>query len=211
MKIPPTISKLLTNKYVLYLVGFLALTNVIGYMMMGKIDIAILFVLIGYIMTFFSKNMVIVLLVPLIVVSLIVSGRVVKEGLENASSSSDSTPAVPVTVPAVPAAPKKKESEEVAGNTDNFEVGRKKGSRVDYGSTIEKAYDNLNDVLGSEGITRLTNDTQKLMKQQLQLAEAMKGMSPMLKEAQSMLKSLNLNEIGDLGAIVKQLGVDGSK
>ena len=211
MKIPPTISKLLTNKYVLYLVGFLALTNVIGYMMMGKVDIAILFVLIGYIMTFFSKNMVIVLLVPLIVVSLIVSGRVVKEGLENASSSSDSTPAVPVAAPTAPAAPKKKESEEVAGNTDNFEVGRKKGSRVDYGSTIEKAYDNLNDVLGSEGITRLTNDTQKLMKQQLQLAEAMKGMSPMLKEAQSMLKSLNLNEIGDLGAIVKQLGVDGSK
>ena len=77
---PSSVSKLLTNRYVLYLVALLALFNVIGYMMMDKTQIVILFVLIGYLMTHFSKNMVIVLLVPLVLVNLLTSGMMMKEG-----------------------------------------------------------------------------------------------------------------------------------
>ena len=66
MKLPRQFSSLfknlITNKYVLYLVAFLALTNVLGYMMLGQLQCVILFILIGYIATHFSKNMVIVLL-----------------------------------------------------------------------------------------------------------------------------------------------------
>jgi hypothetical protein len=90
---------------------------------------------------------------------------------------------------------------------ESFEVGRKKGSsRVDYGSTLEAAYEDLNKALGSDGIKRLTSDTQRLMKQQLELADAMKGMTPMLKQAQDMLKSLNITELGDITNMVKQIG-----
>ena len=77
---PSSVSKLLTNRYVLYLVALLALFNVIGYMMMDKTQIVILFILIGYLMTHFSKNMVIVLLVPLVLVNLLTSGMMMKEG-----------------------------------------------------------------------------------------------------------------------------------
>ena len=70
-----------------------------------------------------------------------------------------------------------------------FEVGRAKrgGSKIDYASTVEDAYDQLNSILGSEGVKRLTDDTQKLMQQQMQLAESMKGMGPMIKQLEPMM------------------------
>jgi hypothetical protein len=95
---------------------------------------------------------------------------------------------------------------------ESFEVGRAKkrnGYEVDYASTIEDAYDSLNQILGSDGVKRLTDDTQNLMKQQLQLAESMKSMEPfiknmgpMMQQAQSMLKGMGDNKEG-LGNIME--------
>jgi hypothetical protein len=93
---------------------------------------------------------------------------------------------------------------------EHFEVGRPKNgsSKIDYAATIESAYDELNKVLGSDGIKRLTTDTQSLMKQQLQLAESMKsmapliqGMAPMMKQAQEMLSGMGEGSQG-LGGIM---------
>jgi hypothetical protein len=85
---------------------------------------------------------------------------------------------------------------------EHFEVGRPKngGSKIDYASTIENAYDELNKVLGSDGIKSLTNDTQRLMKQQMDLAESMKGlaplvekMMPMAQQMQGMMENMDTN------------------
>ena len=244
-----SVSKLLTNRYVLYLVALLALFNVIGYMMMDKTQIVILFILIGYLMTCFSKNMVIVLLVPLVLVNLLTSGMMMKEGFSegvdgdsttdttttatSASSASSATPAPSATPTAnntnaasdaasttnttnsiIACGDGEKFDEKtgkcVAIETDAFQSAgaRKGGSRVDMGSTLEQAYDDLNSVLGSDGIKNLTADTQNLMKQQLHLAEAMKGMGPLMQQAQSMLKSLNIDGLGDLPSLIKKFGVN---
>ena len=73
-----------------------------------------------------------------------------------------------------------------------FEPGRRKnrGYDIDYATTIEDAYDELNNILGSDGIHRLTSDTQNLMKQQMQLAEAMKGMGSLVESIQPMVGQL---------------------
>ena len=83
MKIPITISKILANKYFLYFVSFLSLTNVIGYMMMGNMDNVIIFILVGLIMTYFSKNMAIILLVSLVATNLFSVLLISKEGFDN--------------------------------------------------------------------------------------------------------------------------------
>ena len=82
-------------------------------------------------------------------------------------------------------------------NLLKLDVEKKKGNDIDYASTIEDAYDELNNILGSDGIKRLTSDTQNLVKQQMQLAESMnnmapliKGMTPMLEQAKSMMSSM---------------------
>ena len=92
-----------------------------------------------------------------------------------------------------------------ATTDESFEVGRSKknskGYNVDYASTIEDAYDELNKILGSDGIKRLTGDTQKLMKQQLQLAESMKGMQPLIAGMAPLMEQAKglLGNIGDNG------------
>jgi ABC-type antimicrobial peptide transport system permease subunit len=216
VKLPSFLSKIVTSKIVLYLVALLSLISLIGYVMMGSVNSAILFVLLGYIMTFFSRNMVIVLIVPLVVVGLLNGGRAMKEGFDGTLGSAkdkkskdedhvligpdDHGDAISKIETSNPSDP------EGAGQADSFEVGRKKsGQRIDYGSTIEHAYSELNDLLGSDGIKQLTDDSQKLMKQQMQLAEAMKSMTPMLETAKDMLKSLNINEIKDIASVAKNL------
>ena len=232
---PSSVSKLLTNRYVLYLVALLALFNVIGYMMMNKTQIVILFILIGYLMTHFSKNMVIVLLVPLVLVNLLTSGMMMKEGFSEGgpgdSTTDTTTPTLSATADAnntnvashaasttkttnsIIACKETEKFDEVEGKCvakDGFASagGRKGSSRVDMGSTLEQAYDDLNSVLGGDGIQRLTADTQNLMKQQLHLAEAMKDMGPLMQQAQGMLKSLNIDGLGDLPSLIKKFGVN---
>ena len=205
---PSSVSKLLTNRYVLYLVALLALFNVIGYMMMNKTQIVILFILIGYLMTHFSKNMVIVLLVPLVLVNLLTSGIMMKEGFsEGLETKPKPSAATPAATPAAELAASESTTDKTA---DGFASagGRKGSSRVDMGSTLEQAYDDLNSVLGGDGIQRLTADTQNLMKQQLHLAEAMKDMGPLMQQAQGMLKSLNIDGLGDLPSLIKKFGVN---
>jgi hypothetical protein len=106
---------------------------------------------------------------------------------------------------------------------ESFEVGRAKrrgaGPQIDYASTVEDAYDNLNSILGGEGIQKLTGDTQKLMKQQMQLAESMQAMgpmianlTPMIKQAQGMVNGLGGNEgMEGLMAMAQKIGLGGEK
>jgi hypothetical protein len=79
MKIPSSVKKLLENKYVLYIVFFLALTNLFGYMVMGNYKAIALFVLVGYLVHNFNKNMILVLGVPLILTAIFTSGFI-REG-----------------------------------------------------------------------------------------------------------------------------------
>jgi len=70
MKINSTVSKILTNKWVLNIVAILALFNVIGYMVVGNFNNVIFFIILAVLVRYFSKNMIIVLGVPLIIVNL---------------------------------------------------------------------------------------------------------------------------------------------
>jgi hypothetical protein len=73
------------------------------------------------------------------------------------------------------------------------------GDRIDYAKTVEGAYDNLQNMLGKDGIKGLTNETSQLIKQQKDLMDSIKGIGPMMKEAQSMMKSLNGLSLGSFG------------
>lgn len=214
MKTSSSVSKLLTNRYVLYFVSLLALFNILGYVMLGKTQIVILFLLVGYLMSRFSKNMVIVLLVPLVLVNILTSGMVMKEGLEGKTPTTDDTSTTTTTTTTTQKetcaeGQSWSDSENKCVSTDGFAgAGAKKGSsRIDMGTTLEQAYDDLNSVLGSDGIKSLTSDTQNLMKQQLHLAEAMKEMGPLMQQAQGMLKTLNIDGLGDLPSLIKKFGV----
>lgn len=94
----------------------------------------------------------------------------------------------------------------VSSNEDEKEHNTNTGSRLDYASTMEAAYDNLDKMLGSDGIQNLTKDTQKLMSQQQELFQTMNTMAPMLQSAQKMLQGFDFKSLGNLGSLASSLG-----
>jgi O-antigen ligase len=93
MNFKATLSKFLTNKWVLKIVALLAFLNVIGYLIMGNLNTVLSFVIVAVLVRYFSKNMIIVLGIPLILVNLLSLKGIVYEGLENNSTTTtpDST------------------------------------------------------------------------------------------------------------------------
>jgi hypothetical protein len=204
MRISPKVSKLLTNKWVLNIVTILALLNVIGYIIMGNFNNALFFIVIAVIVRYFSKNMIIVLGVPLIVANIFsLKGNNYNysdiEGMENNDKkdhaetikkiNDDKRKSQPPTLPGTEVSASNSKTPD-----DHFEVGRRTknggGSKIDYASTIENAYDELNKVLGSDGIKNLTQDTQRLMKQQMSLAQSMEGLAPLVEQMMPMAQKM---------------------
>jgi hypothetical protein len=250
MKLPKNFIKMLENKYVLYFVLFLAVTNILGYLVFGNINAVIFFILVGFLVANFSKNMIIVLTIPLILTSILMVGKKVKEGLENKDTIETPEPdsnknaeinkkltseqkekinqikkkvqekktndksilgeSKPMTGTSDD---EKIESDNMNEDTSSTEIDgfqsdgtNKKRNRIDYAATVEDAYGDLNKVLGGDGIKRLTEDTQKLMSQQMQLADAMKNMGPLLEQAKGMLKGFDFKELGGIANIAKNFG-----
>lgn len=239
MKLGSIASRILTNKMVLNVVSIIALLNVIGYVVMGDVESVAVFVVLAVLVRYFSKNMIVVLGIPLIVVNMMAlknrSYRI--EGLEMKKATDDK--AMPAATDSdnqadgkpVSDADKKKADDKkadadkkkdasttITGSNDkpadHFEVGRAKngGAKIDYAATVEGAYDELNKILGSDGIKSLTNDTQRLMKQQAELAKTMETFGPMMDkltpiaaQAQEMLKGLNMGGDGGIAEMVKKM------
>lgn len=235
MKFASEASKLLTNKYVLYAVVFIAVANVLGYLVTNKVNAVVFFGLIAFLTSNFSKNMVVILLVALFATNLLMSNKTAREGLENMGPEGaekkveeemikevmDKEQEVMVKEPVVmkPVVKPKEEMEskkEKFGNKHASKLSNAApfnsdgGSRIDYNSTIEGAYDNLDKILGGEGITKLTGDTQKLMQQQQKLFESMQSMAPMIENAKGMLQGFNPEDLKGLAGIASSL-TGGSK
>jgi hypothetical protein len=231
MKLNTSVSNFLTNKWVLNIVALLALFNVIGYMVIGNLNAVLYFVVFAILFRYFSKNMTIVLGVPLIITNLLALKGNMIEGMENNESSqstdqsatqnnnndnedkknvnsnknnkdSKSSQGLPMhSIDDPKHDTTNNAAQSTGGEQQGFEPGRRKnrGYEIDYATTIEDAYDQLNNILGSDGVQRLTSDTQKLMKQQMNLAEAMKNMQPVVESIAPMVKNLQgmMGQMGD--------------
>lgn len=197
-KMPKAVNQITTNVYVLYFVTFLALTNILGYAIMGKNVCVVLFLLIGLATSYFTENMTIVLLVPTILTGFFavcdMSANIAREGMASKKNPKKMKKAAKKAKKAKKA--KTTDEGEPEGNSDDEPMqgmSRKPATRIDYSTTLEDAYDNLNGILDGKGLQGLTQDTQNLMQQQMKLAEAMKGMKPIMDNARSMMKSLKMD------------------
>ena len=65
---------ILHNKYVLYFTVFITIINLVGTVSMGDLTTPLVFVLVGFLTTFFSKNMFVVLAVALVVANVLKYG-----------------------------------------------------------------------------------------------------------------------------------------
>jgi len=278
---------LLQNKYVLYAVLIIAILNIIGYLAAKNMDAVLFFILVGLLTTYFSRNMIIVLVICIVATNFYIgASRVIygggsKEGLENenndgaddddadddAEDDEKETNIEPNTgmkekntgmkekntgmkekntgmkekntgmkekntgmkekntgmkekntgmkekntgmkekntgmkEPNTKMKPKagmqnlKPASLHDADDNDSDDGGHakisaSKGNRVDYAQTLGQAYDNLQNIIGDEGVQGLTEQTKGLMTQQKVLMDNMKDMEPLLKSAQGFMSQV---------------------
>ena len=202
----PKMDKLLNDKNVLYVVFVLAILNVVGYLMAQNTEAVAFFLIIGFLSTYFSKNMTIVLLVAIVTTSIFVSSksRFVKEGMSSQKKGEDAKKGQEKREDVL-TAPKKEVAEhsedEPKGVTSDMTPG-KKPNKLDYAGTLEKAYENLQNQVGEGGVKGLTESTTTLLEQQKNLMDNIKGMEPFLNTAQSFMNNMDLSKLEGLGGML---------
>ena len=187
--------KLLQNKYVLYLVLFIAVTNILGYLAIEDFRSLMVFIAVAALASHFSKNMIIVLGSALIGTNVLYASSRMREGFKEGNTDKKSKKEGEIKN----ALNKKKNKEKMAvreGKPDKVELEEVeedvevKTPRVDYAATMEIAYDNLNKMLGEGGMKNLTKDTKGLMDQQKDLMKQLKDFAPLMEQAGNMLDKL---------------------
>lgn len=231
------------NKIVLYGSLLLVLLTILRHLAANNVNAVVLIALIGLVMSYFSKNMIVVLLTAFVSVFLLemVGSRGLTEGMEtkkkdkkdnvdendkDAEKKKDGVKKDDVNKVDVKKPEPKKEGaknqkkSEKQGMTklspasydgkddddddDKSSDGPKSTSnRIDYASTLEQAYDNIENIIGEDGVRGLTDQTKSLMNQQKQLMENMKDMGPLLKSAEGFMKQITGG--GGIGGITDML------
>ena len=184
--------KLLQNKYVLYLVLFIAVTNILGYLAIEDFRSLMVFIAVAALASHFSKNMIVVLGSALIGTNVLYASSRMREGFNKGNIKNEN-----IKKAMREKEERKKEQMTVSeGKPDNAELEEVeedvevKTPRVDYAATMEIAYDNLNKMLGEGGMKNLTKDTKGLMDQQKDLMKQLKDFAPLMEQAGNMLDKL---------------------
>lgn len=206
------LKSLLKNKNFLYFVLFIASVNTFGYLMMRQTEAVMLFALVGFLTTFFTKNMIIVLLTAIVVTNVYagsILGVRIKEGMESKSDEDKE-------------GMDHEEDKEGMGHEEGEKKkkGKKEGMpslkpadvppngkkpKLDPAGTIEAAYDNLDKLLDSGAIDKMSSETQNLASQQDKLMKNIDRLEPMLGVAEGMMDKMAGMNLGGMERRIKKM------
>lgn len=185
-----SLDKFLENKIVLYVVAFISGTSLLNLVLTKKLNAVIFFIAVGYLTSFFNKNMIVIMLVALLSTNMLIHSRltVLREGMDDAADKKSGG-----------GKSKKKKNKEglskikpaVLADEETEEDELK--NEINYASTIEAAYNNLDGILSSDALKNMTTDTQKLVDQQKKLMENVKQVQPMMENVLSMVKDSGID------------------
>jgi hypothetical protein len=183
------VKSLLHNKYVLYLVSFLALTNIIGYLTIGDNRALGMFLALVLITSYFTKNLIIIFGVAMCGANVLLANNVV-EGLKNRKKKKRIREGMD----------HKDDDSDSDDDDDDEPFGGGKKGRVDFDATRKAAYANLEKMLGPRGVSGLTKDAGKLMNQQEKMMKNLESFAPLLSKAEKMMGQFS-NISGSLGNV----------
>lgn len=250
---------LLRSRNVLYVVLLFAIANLFSYLMMKQLDAVAFFIIIGFLTSYFSKNMIVIMFTSMISTFLLVQvnmlgnvqeGMEVKEGSEpiktpeqhaeskaNPNGSNDTAPSDPISgeqlldekerakITEIKAPLQNKPTEGNKNNKEKFSqklsparynsgeddgvsIANKKPN-VDYASTLETAYDNLDKLLTSDAMKNMSEDTNRLAEKQQLLMGNISKMDPIMKKAASILDGMDMGKIEGILGKLGSFGIGG--
>jgi len=254
---------LLRNRNVLYVVLLFAIANLFSYLMMKQLDAVAFFIIIGFLTSYFSKNMIVIMFTSMISTFLLVQVNMlgnVQEGMEgkegsepiktpdelaeskanangNGNGSNDTAPSDPISGEQLLDEKERAKITEIKeplqnkpteGNKNNKEKFSQKISparynsseddgvsiankkpNVDYASTLETAYDNLDKLLTSDAMKNMSEDTNRLAEKQQLLMGNISKMDPIMRKAASILDGMDMGKIEGILGKLGSFGIGG--
>ena len=210
------------NKYFLYVMLFLGISTVLGFLSVKNFNAVVLFVVVAFAMRYFTKNMGLIMLVA-VILSNIISVKSTIEGMtaekndkkkkkirkmpkkgtnvevekeDNKMSGSDKIAKLAKLTTGEDDKNKKESMAPIdyeMSETVEVESDDDDDDAIDMKSTQQAAYNNLNKLIGDGGFAKMSQDTEKLMSQQENLAKAMESIGPLVQNAEKMMQGLNLD------------------
>lgn len=214
-----SLDKFLENKIVLYVVAFISGTSLLNLVLTKKVNAVIFFIAVGYLTSFFNKNMIVIMLVALLSTNMLIHSRltILREGMEGGDDNEDKT---------VEDFSKKNKKNNEKKDEKKTKEGLSKikpavvadeeteedelKNDINYASTIEAAYNNLDGILSSDALKNMTTDTQKLVDQQKKLMENVKQVQPMMENVLSMVKDSGIDSSKMLSMFNQMSGKQGN-
>lgn len=201
------LNSFLKDKNVLYVVLFLAITNIFGYLMLRNFDAIVFFFVVGFLSTYFSKNMIIIMIIAMISTNLLMGSKLVgsklvgsyKEGMANKTKEifqhkkGDKKKSKVIDNMATLSPANIDGSDD--DTTDEIQGPKPK---INYASTLESAYDNLDKLLSSDSINKMTADTQRLAEKQQVLMGNIEKLVPFIGKAESLLNNMGSDKMGGM-------------
>jgi len=183
---------LLHNCYVMYFVLFLAVADLLVLSVSREYVFILIFLLVGYLTSFFSKNMMVILLVAIVATNVLRSGSGIRlsEGLENAEEEEDKEK----PVESLENAEEEEDKEKPVESLENAEekekpvesLENKKPKTTESFDLKAKTATSLSSS-PIEGLDVLGDQTAQLISTQKKLMENMKTLEPMLTQAEKFM------------------------
>ena len=200
--------KLLDNKYLLYLLFFISVITVFGFITTNNFTAVILFLVIALLTSYFSKNMIIILGSAILgthVINIINSSLNIfnfQEGFKEGNSETYVSNSEPSTSKL-----KEEYSDQklTPATIDNIPNKDSLASKTDKAKKTEKAYDLLENNLTPEKIQSMSGETTDLLNRQSELMKQMKELTPILQQTMGIVNSLDINSITDMAEKVTKM------
>lgn len=191
-----TIDKLLKSVYFLYIIVAVAFLNIIGYLSMGDINSVIIFSLLGMITYVYSKNMIIVLGVPVLLtafVSTLTTNNSMTR-IEQFNNQDDE-------------AEYQDDYEQYNNENKSGKKHKKKKKQhintkynLDKESTEANFYNDLSTSkdINSDDLSDMTQHTEKLIQKQKKLKDTMNQLMPIANKTNEFMNSIDIDKLAGL-------------
>ena len=174
---------LLHNCYVMYFVLFLAVADLLVLSVAREYVFILIFVLVAYLTSFFSKNMMVILVVAIVATNVLRSGSKFSEGLENAEEEEEEKPVENLENA------EEEEEEKPVENLENAEEEKPEDAKPKATESFDIKSKKATSLSSSpiEGLDVLGDQTAQLISTQKKLMENMKTLEPMLTQAEKFM------------------------
>lgn len=225
---------LLANKTALYVVLFASVASLLGYVVGGRTNAVLFFLLTGYVASHFTKNMTVILLAPLLLTNFVFSVNRMREGLEsknkkreptdeeleeaegedNAGGADPASAAIGAAMAgqeddvSEDAAPVKRKAAKKAKSkaADDDDSVVQPHPEVDKKKTKDMAFSYIDKMLGDDGISKLSDGMNDMVDKHAKLEKMIESMAPIIDKAGGLLEKVNGTDLVGVENMVKKMG-----